>query len=73
MRSNNELNLIVRCNRAILGDCENEDCPHNKGHLYDAKTCNPRFCEWEGVDSRCIEAVNLCQHRADEQVKQEGD
>lgn len=73
MRSNAGLNLIVRCNRAILGDCENGDCPHNKGHFYDEKTCNPRLCKVHGTPSRCIEAVNLCQHRADEQVKQEGD
>lgn len=68
-----ETNLEVRCGRAILGFCDNEDCTHNMGHEYDDKTCNPRFCKVQGIPTRCIEEAGFCQNRLSEKVSQKGD
>lgn len=65
------IKLTVRCGQAILGTCDNMDCKHYPGHLYDDESCNPRFCKVQGIPSRCIEEVGLCKQETGTLIDEE--
>lgn len=46
--------LKVRCRLAILGKCDDNDCPHHNSHDFD-RSCEPGHCEVAGTPTRCTE------------------